>query len=149
MAIKHKSWRLQEIAAENRRRDSLDQKSRAELNKIKAGNELEKQREWRRKQQFKTDRENAKKRAVDINQANMTTERDLKIKEAQYYKEKKVANMSVSKQESLRTAPTPPVRGQKLRPQPQPKLRARKQSIEERQALGRKHVNDLGVYSKH
>jgi len=149
MPLKHKSWRLQEIAAENRRQDSLDQKSQAEINKIKAGNKLERKREWQGKQQLKTDRKIAEGNALDKKQAYRVAERDRKIKEAQYYKEKKVANMSVSEQESLRTAPISPVRGQKLRPQPQPKLRARKQSIEERQALGRKHVNDLGVYSRH
>jgi len=147
MSRKHESWRLQEIAAKKRRQDSIDQKSQAEIDKIKAGNELEAKRDYQRKQQLKADREAAMQLAMDEKQAYRTAERDRIEKQSIIRSHKKRANISVAKQKSLHVLPERGIRG-KLRAQPKPRPVAKKQSIEERRALAKQQVKNMGVYGQ-
>ena len=94
MAIKHKSWQLQEIAEKERRRNNKSQRAQAELDKGRAGSNLGMRRDFQRKQQTKADRERANARALDNRQTYRREEGERKNKQALIYSHKKRADKS-------------------------------------------------------
>ena len=149
MPFKHESWKRQETQAEEKRHDILDQQSLAERNKGRAAGALEVRRNWQRNQQLKTDKENAMRKAFDRKKALQKEERARKKHDSKYYIDKKRAEKNVGRQRDVGITEHRYRGESNLRPQPAPRERAIPKTIEERRAISRKQVVDMGIYGQH
>ncbi|KKN90825.1 hypothetical protein LCGC14_0224080 [marine sediment metagenome] len=145
MPFKHKAWKLQEAQAEEKRHDILDQQSLAESNKARVAGALETKRNWQRNQQLKTDREVAERLARDKREAVRKEERKRKKHDSKYYTDKKRSEKNVGRQRDVGITEHRYRGESNLRPQPAPRRRAIPKSIEERRAINRKQVHDMGI----